>query len=53
MIESALEEMEKGSIEISLMGETSCILNEAMLRDVSSFPIICPLTFKIPFLRQL
>lgn len=45
MIESALEEIEKGTIEISLMGETSCILDETMLKDVSFNPIWKSLPF--------
>ncbi|VDM31752.1 unnamed protein product [Hydatigera taeniaeformis] len=35
IIESALEEMEKNILELNLVGGTSCILTEAMLRDLS------------------
>nr|CDS17713.1 nucleolar protein c7c [Echinococcus granulosus] len=35
MIESALEEMEKNTVELNLMGGKSCILTEVMLKDLA------------------
>ncbi|KAL5964926.1 TLD domain-containing protein 2, partial [Taenia solium] len=35
IIESALEEMEKNTMELNLMGDKSCILTEEMLKDLA------------------